>query len=520
MIKINTAGKGTYGTVYTAKISKKEEKQVAVKRNIIDAGISFSGSIREMDLLNRVRGHPYIVKLMSVSFGNPFITPSSPLPKRKYEYREDYLHFVFEKCDKTLHELVYEKEIHVSYLKLAMTQIMLAVEFMHSKGVIHRDIKPANILWCVEDDKASIKLCDFGLSKIKSFQEPSSPHVVTCWYRAPEICSHDENYSFESDIWSVGCVFFEMISRFALFIGLKDDDKKILVKMINSLPESAFKENFVQNIIKTRKLKVLYRDNSKSWRQILNLKEKEIDEFNKYPEDPEHYNKFVDLIDNLLKIDPKERFSAKKALSHSFFDSYKDLIDWSRNNFPPIPKSEPVINIIDCKERKWAIKLAFLTFNGRENLEWYRHRMVFQSIDMFDRYLNYLRGLENYELKVESEYSGKFMTKYQTNLRYIVCLYMCIKYFTALSIPISFEELATDEYRTQRALIEAEEFEQKMLRDVLKFKIYRDTIYEVADKKKIKLDEFQIRDILLSYGSSKSKENITPSQLLEKYLIK
>lgn len=519
MIKLNVAGKGTYGTVYTAKTSKNDKNEIAVKRNIIDSGISFSGSIREMDLLNRVRGHPYIVKLISVSFGNPFITPSSPIPKRKnYDYREDYLHFVFEKCEKTLHHLIYEKELHVSYLKLAMVQTMLAVEFMHAKGVIHRDIKPANILWFVENDRASIKLCDFGLSKIKCFQEPSSPHVVTCWYRAPEICSHDENYSFASDIWSVGCVFFEMIAKYALFIGMKDDDKKILSKMITSLPKSSFKENFVKKIIKDRNLKIINRQNTKTWRDLISLNKDEITEFNKYPENEIHYEEFLDLLDNILKIDPKERMTATQALSHPFFKSYENIIDWSRLNFPPIAKSEPKIFIIDCKERRWAVKLAFLTFNGREGLEWYKHRMLFQSIDMFDRYLFYLRNLENYELKIESDYSGKFMTRYQTQLRFIVCLYMCIKYFTALSIPISFEELATDEYKTPRALIEAEEFEQKMLRDVLRFKIYRETIYEIGDKKGIKLTENQIRDILLAYGTSSSEENVTPSFLFEKYL--
>jgi serine/threonine protein kinase len=518
MIRLKVAGKGTYGTVYTAKSSKKDETEIAVKRNIIDSGISFSGSIREMDLLNRLRGHPYIVKLISVSFGNPFITPGSPIPKKKnYQYREDYLHFVFEKCEKTLHHLIYEKTLHVSYLKLAMVQILLAVEFMHARGVIHRDLKPANILWFVENERGSVKLCDFGLSKIKSFQEPSSPHVVTCWYRAPEICYRDENYSFASDIWSVGCVFYEMISRTALFIGLKDDDDKILAKMISSFPSSSFNESYIKKIVKERKLKIFNRKNPKNWKELINLSQESIDDFNKYPGDEASYENFLDFLDKLLKINPKERISATKALEHPFFKPYENIIEWSRNNFPPVAKPEPIFSIIDCRERKWAVKLAFITFNGRENLEWYRHRMLFQSIDMFDRYLSYLRNLENYELKVESDYSGKFMTKYQTQLRYIVCLYMCIKYFTALTIPISFDELATDDYKTPRALIEAEEFEQKMLRDVLKFKVYRETIYEAADKKGKKLNEHQIRDILLEYGTTSSKDNVTPSLLFEKY---
>jgi len=515
MIKLKTSGKGTYGTVYIAKSSKEEE--IAVKRNIIHSDISFSGSIREMDLLNRLRGHPFIVKLNSVSFGDPFITPNSPISK-KTNYKEDYLHFVFEKCEKTLHNLIYEKKLHVSYLKLAMVQIMLAVEFTHSKGVIHRDIKPANILWYVENDNGSIKLCDFGLSKIKCLQEPSSPSVVTCWYRAPEICYHKENYSCISDIWSIGCVFFEMIAKSALLIGMEDNDNEILTKIINLLPNSSFNEINVKKIIKKRKLKVLPRRNKKNWKEILDLTDEEITEFNKYSEDEKSYDKFLDLLNNLLKFDPNERYSATEALKHPFFDSYRDIIEWSRTNFPPIPKPDSIISIINCRERNWAIKQAFLAFNEREKLIWYKHRIIFQSIDIFDRYLVYLKSLENYELKIESENSGKLLTRQQTQFRYIICLYMAIKYFTVLTIPISFEELATDDYKTQRFLIEAEEFEKKMLKDVLKFKIYRETIYEAADKKKLKLTETNIRDILFAYGTCESKENITSTELLDNFL--
>ncbi len=217
----------------------------------------------------------------------------------------------------------------------------------------------------------------------------------------------------------------------------------------------------------------------------------------------------------MIEFNPEKRLSATQVLSHEFFKPYQNIIEWSRSNFPPIPKSEPLITIIECKERRWAIKQAFLTFNNRESLEWYSHRKIFQSIDMFDRYLVYLRNLENYELKIESEYSGKFMTKHQTQLRYLVCLYMCIKYFTSLVIPISFNELATDEFKTSRALIEAEEFEQKMLRDVLAFKVYRETIYEAADRKEIKLSEDKIRDVLYEYGIVKSVSSVTPTELLE-----
>lgn len=520
MIKIGKAGSGTYGTVYRAKMGKKDVTEIAVKRNIIDADISFSGSIREMDLLNRLRGHPYIVKLLSVAFGNPFVTPNSPIASKKDEYKEDYLHFVFEKGEQNLHNLIYEKAVHVSYLKLCMVQILLSVEYMHAKGVIHRDIKPANLLWFIDKNKTSVKICDFGLSKVHTNQAPSSPHVVTCWYRAPEICSHDCNYSFSSDIWSVGCVFYEMIARHALLLGYKDDDNKILSKIIglspSVTPKDIYKLTNGNKISLTKDASPKYK---KSWRQMINLSATEILEFNKYPgaENKEaDYEEFLDLIDKLLRLDPNERLTATAALEHPFFNPYKNIIEWCRTNFPPAIKTAPVISIIDCPERRWIIQSAFKFFNDRAELSWFKYRILFQSIDMFDRYIVHCESLGNF--KIPSEYNGKYMTKENSNLKYMVCLYMCIKYFTTLSIPISYMELVEDKYKTPRCLLEAEEYEQQMLRDVLKFKVYRETIYEAADRIPCILDDYKIRDITEQYGKITSKENITPSELLKEIL--
>ena len=501
MIRLGTLGSGSYGKVYNALLSKDSKKEIAVKKNFTDSDISFSGSLKELDLLNRLRGHPYIVKLLSVSFGNPFTIPNSPIVNKKgYSNKEDYIHFIFEKGEKNLHELVYEKEIHVSYLKLAMVQILLAVEYMHAKGVVHRDIKPANLLWFVEKNKGCVKICDFGLSKIKTLQEPSSPHMVTCWYRAPEICARDPDYSFESDMWSVGCIFYEMISKKSLLLGTKDDDTKILTKILNLLPN--LKDKDVQIVAKDTKIK--YVKSLKTWREMINLSRAEIKVFDKYPGEDSTYQNYLDLLDKIMQIDPAKRVTATEALAHPFFNQYQSIIDWSRENYPPVAKEEPIVKILDGKERKWATKLAFVIFNGREDLAWYCHRVLFQSIDLFDRYLNYLA--ENQIEKLETKFSGKYLSRYEAQLRYIVCLYMCIKYFTSLGIPISFTELATDEYKTPKAMIQAEEFEQKMLRDVLRFKIYRETIYECIDKRGEVMSERNIRDLILAYGTLGSRE--------------
>lgn len=525
MIRIGKLGEGTYGSTYEVKPNKKDKVQMAVKRNIIDATVSFSGSLRELDLLNRLRGHPYVVKLLSVTFGNPFICPNSPIAeKRGKDYKEDYLHFVFEKGDQNLHQVIYEKKIHVCYLKLSMLQILLAVEYMHAKGVIHRDIKPANLLWFVQDGKSSVKLCDFGLSKVFSMQEASSPYVVTCWYRAPEICCKNKNYSYASDIWSLGCVFLEMISRSPLLLGMKDDNDKLVSKIIASLPIPPTEQE-IREITKNYSIALTKETNydkinikRKPWREQIGLKPEEIEEFNKYPGGTATYDNYLDLLDKMLQLDPKKRMTASELLSHPFFSPYIEIIKWCRDLYPAVSKSEPTIEIFDCIERRWASKLAFMIFNGQTSLSWYKHRIVFQSLDLFDRYLCYLKENQGTkDLLIETHLSGKYLSRYNTHLRYMVCLYMSIKYFTTLSSPVPFQDLATDDYKTPEAMQEAEEFEQKMLKEILKFKIYRETVLEAADRFDKVLTDLQVRDLLFAYGTSSSHISTT-STLLKVYL--
>lgn len=116
------------------------------------------------------------------------------------------------------------------------------MSFCHSHRVIHRDLKPQNLLI---NELGAIKLADFGLARafgvpLRTYTHevprdrgerraaeakppvssatpsdavPSSPQVVTLWYRAPEILLGSKFYSTAVDIWSIGCIFAEMVER-------------------------------------------------------------------------------------------------------------------------------------------------------------------------------------------------------------------------------------------------------------------------------------------------------------------
>jgi cell division cycle 2-like protein len=82
---------------------------------------------------------------------------------------------------------------------------------------MHRDLKPSNILY---NNKGVVKICDFGLArKYSSSTKSYTPTVVTLWYRSPEILLGNDKYSPALDMWSIGCIFAELINREPLLMG-------------------------------------------------------------------------------------------------------------------------------------------------------------------------------------------------------------------------------------------------------------------------------------------------------------
>jgi mitogen-activated protein kinase 15 len=118
-----------------------------------------------------------------------------------------------------LHNVISEDILRSIHIKFIIYQMAKALKYMHTGKVIHRDLKPSNVL---VNSNCSIKLCDFGLVRcLKSEKDQAvmTEGVATRWYRAPEILFGSRNYSTPADIWSFGCIIYELLAQKPLFPG-------------------------------------------------------------------------------------------------------------------------------------------------------------------------------------------------------------------------------------------------------------------------------------------------------------
>lgn len=101
-------------------------------------------------------------------------------------------------------------------LQYFLYQLLRGLKYVHSANVLHRDLKPSNLLLNANCD---LKIGDFGLARTTSETDFMTEYVVTRWYRAPELLLNCSEYTAAIDIWSVGCILGEIMTRQPLFPG-------------------------------------------------------------------------------------------------------------------------------------------------------------------------------------------------------------------------------------------------------------------------------------------------------------
>lgn len=281
---ISLIGKGTYGKVYSVVINN---SMFALKKVVWDESSDSieitTEAIIEAACMNKLK-HPNILGSIQTILTKNTCTILMDL--QEITLRNWYLH----KYDRSkINSFIY--------------QISSAVDYIHKNGIIHRDIKPDNIL--IKGD--NLVVADFGISKYVGVGlMPLVCDVQSLWYRAPEVLLGNQIYDHKIDIWSIGCIYAELLMRNALFQGRKENEQLIKIAQIFELKwtdiELLEHYKIIKNIKPTLKLDSFF--------------------------DPKLTKNELNLLKKLLKPNPSERIEAKQAMN---MITFKYKVDISKN---------------------------------------------------------------------------------------------------------------------------------------------------------------------------------------------
>ncbi|KAL7129154.1 hypothetical protein ABFS83_13G044800 [Erythranthe nasuta] len=334
-------GKGSYGVVCSAIDTHTGEKVAIKKIHDIFEHISDAARIlREIKLLRLLR-HPDIVEIKHIM-----------LPPSRREFKDIYV--VFELMESDLHQVIKANDdLTREHYQFFLYQLLRALKYIHTvffraASVYHRDLKPKNIL---ANANCKLKICDFGLARVALSDTPTTifwtDYVATRWYRAPELCgSFFSKYTPAIDIWSIGCIFAEVLTGKPLFPG-----KNVVHQL-----------DLITDLLGTPSMDTISRvRNEKARRYLTSMRKKQPIPFaQKFPNaDPPALR----LLEKLLAFDPKDRPTAQEALGDPYF---KGLAKVERE-----PSSQPISKMEFEFERRRVTKEDIRELIFREILEYH-----------------------------------------------------------------------------------------------------------------------------------------------------
>ncbi|KAI8470130.1 MAG: cyclin dependent kinase, partial [Monoraphidium minutum] len=285
-------GEGTYGKVFRGTDAARGDK-VALKMIRTDnekEGFPIT-AIREIKILSNLK-HENIVNLREIVRGD--VDAASGY--------KGAIYMVFDYAEHDLTGMIdsYKNKLTVGQVKCIMLQLLRGLSYCHINGVLHRDLKAANIL--ITRD-GILKLADFGLARtyLDEGTQKMTNRVITLWYRPPELLLGAEHYDPKIDIWSVGCIFAELLSGKPLFPGKDEADTLRRILEFMGLPTN------------------------KTWPGIEEWPfYKDINRATLRPDNSSHFQRWckdhlmdqeaIPLLQRMLTLDPRKRISASEAL--------------------------------------------------------------------------------------------------------------------------------------------------------------------------------------------------------------
>ncbi|KAI8567107.1 hypothetical protein RHMOL_Rhmol02G0095500 [Rhododendron molle] len=308
-------GKGAYGIVCSA-LNSETNEQVAIKKiaNAFDNRIDAKRTLREIKLLrhmdhenvNKTSNMRWMEYLAYRNWERVVVAIRDIIPPPQRESFND-VYIAYELMDTDLHQIIRSNQsLSEEHCQYFLYQILRGLKYIHSANVLHRDLKPSNLLLNANCD---LKICDFGLARVTSETDFMTEYVVTRWYRAPELLLNSSDYTAAIDVWSVGCVFMELMDRKPLFPGRDHVHQLRLLMELIGTPSETEVEFLNENA--KRYLKQLQPYRRQSFTEKF----------------PQVNPAAIDLIEKMLTFDPRQRITVEDALAHPYLTSLHDISD-------------------------------------------------------------------------------------------------------------------------------------------------------------------------------------------------
>jgi len=245
---------------------------------------------REIKILQNLTGGPNIIKLMDIVREPQSKTPS----------------LVFEYVNNTDFKVLYPTltDFDVRYY---IFELLKALDYCHSQGIMHRDVKPHNVM--IDHEKRELRLIDWGLAEFYHPCKEYNVRVASRYFKGPELLVDLQDYDYALDMWSLGCMFAGMIFRKEPFFNGHDNYDQLvkIAKVLGTDDLYAYLNTY--GIELDPHLEALVgRHSRKPWSKF-------IQSDNQHLVSPEA----MDFLDKLLRYDHQERLTSKEAQQHPYF---------------------------------------------------------------------------------------------------------------------------------------------------------------------------------------------------------
>ena len=245
---------------------------------------------REIKILQNLTGGVNVIKLLDVVREPTTKTPS----------------LIFEHVNNTDFKVLYPTLTDYD-IRYYINELLKALDFCHSQGVMHRDVKPHNVM--IDHSKRELRLIDWGLAEFYHPGKEYNVRVASRYFKGPELLVDLQDYDYSLDMWSLGCMFVWMIFRKEPFFAGHDNyDQLVRIAKVLGTDELYAYLNKYRIELDPNFENLIGRHSRKPWNKYVTAENQHMVS-----------TEAIDFLDKLLRYDHQERITAKEAQSHPFF---------------------------------------------------------------------------------------------------------------------------------------------------------------------------------------------------------